>query len=359
MPVRRCGKETTDDAAARVRLLCARLACRPQHHRPGSGAISPCRNRSRRWRSARSRHPGHRHPGLRLRRCAGRSRGRASTVAWRQGRGSRRDASAWRAGAAGFVLGTGLCQRFLASGWPEGLDDAIEAKLAALERTVGQRLGDAKTPLLVSVRSGAPVSMPGMMDTILNLGANRATISALAAQTQDERFALDTWSRFSRMYASTVLGLSADELGAAPAADAPAAMLRADVDKVRGLCARLKMPIPDDPRAQLRGAIEAVFRSSRSARARVFCEREGLAQDMPTARRRPGHGVRQHGSIVRHRRRLLAQSVHRRERALRRFPDQCPGRGGGVRPAHERAARGHAAACSCSFRRALPDHAEA
>jgi pyruvate, orthophosphate dikinase len=184
---------------------------------------------------------------------------------------------------AGFVLGTGLCQRFLVSGWPEGLDDTIEAKLAALERTVGQRLGDAKTPLLVSVRSGAPVSMPGMMDTILNLGANRATVSALAAQTQDERFALDTWARFSRMYASTVFGLSADGLGAAPAAGASAAILRADIDKVRGLCARLKTPIPDDPRAQLRGAIAAVFRSSRSERARVFCEREGLAQEIPTA----------------------------------------------------------------------------
>jgi pyruvate,orthophosphate dikinase len=184
---------------------------------------------------------------------------------------------------AGFVLGTGLCQRFLASDWPEGLDEAIEAKLDALQGTVGQRLGDAQTPSLVSVRSGAPVSMPGMMDTILNLGANRATIEALAARTNDERFALDTWSRFSRMYASTVLGISADMLGAAPASDASAATLRTDVDKVHGVCARLKTPIPDDPRAQLRGAIAAVFRSSRSARARVFCEREGLAPDIPTA----------------------------------------------------------------------------
>lgn len=184
---------------------------------------------------------------------------------------------------AGFVLGTGLCSHVLASGWPDGLDDAIDARLEALEQAVGQRLGDGDAPLLVSVRSGAPVSMPGMMDTILNLGANRQTIAALAARTQDERFALDTWSRFNRMYAATVLGVPTDALGASPAGDVSAAMLRADVEAVQDLCARLKSPIPDDPRRQLRGAIEAVFRSSRSERARVFCEREGLAQQLPTA----------------------------------------------------------------------------
>ncbi len=184
---------------------------------------------------------------------------------------------------AGFVLGTGLCGRFLGQGWPAGLDQAIDTQLDALERAVGQRLGDGEAPLLVSVRSGAPVSMPGMMDTILNLGANRRTIAALAARTQDERFALDSWSRFSRMYASIVLGISAEALGGAPAGDASTAMLRADVEAVHGLCARLKIPIPDDPRQQLRGAIEAVFRSSGSERARVYREREGIAQDIPTA----------------------------------------------------------------------------
>jgi pyruvate, orthophosphate dikinase len=184
---------------------------------------------------------------------------------------------------AGFVLGTGLCRRFLASGWPAGLDETIDARLTALEKAVGQRLDDGEAPLLVSVRSGAPVSMPGMMDTILNLGANRRTIAALAARTGDERFALDTWSRFSRMYASTVLGVPVVELGENPASDASAEVLRADIDAVHGLCLRRNAPIPDDPRQQLRGAIEAVFRSSCSQRAQVFREREGLAQDLPTA----------------------------------------------------------------------------
>ena len=181
-----------------------------------------------------------------------------------------------------FVLSTALCRPFLASGWPAGLDEAIEQKLAALERATLQRFGDRERPLLVSVRSGAPVSMPGMMDTILNLGANAETIAGLAAWTRDERFALDTWARFCRMYAATVLGVARENLGDNPR-DASIAMLRADIDRVQNICAREATSIPDDPRAQLRGAIEAVFRSSRSERARVYCERERLGEEMPTA----------------------------------------------------------------------------
>jgi pyruvate,orthophosphate dikinase len=132
------------------------------------------------------------------------------------------------------------------------------------------------------VRSGAPVSMPGMMDTILNLGANAETIAGLAAWTRDERFAFDTWARFCRMYAATVLGVSRENLGDNPR-DASIATLRADIDRVQNICAREATSIPDDPRAQLRGAIEAVFRSSRSERARVYCARERLGEEMPTA----------------------------------------------------------------------------
>ena len=182
-----------------------------------------------------------------------------------------------------FVLSTALCRPFLASGWPDGLDEAIEQKLAALERATLQRFGDRERPLLVSVRSGAPVSMPGMMDTILNLGANAETIKGLATWTRDERFAFDTWARFCRMYAATVLGVSRESLGDNLPRDADIAVLRADIDRVQNICAREATSIPDDPRAQLRGAIEAVFRSSRSERARVYREREGLGEEMPTA----------------------------------------------------------------------------
>jgi pyruvate,orthophosphate dikinase len=125
--------------------------------------------------------------------------------------------------------------------------------------------------------------MPGMMDTILNLGANAETIAGLAARTGDVRFAVDTWARFCRMYAGTVLGISRENLGDNLPRDASIAVLRADIDRVQNLCAREATSIPDDPRAQLRGAIEAVFRSSRSERARVYCEREGLGTEMPTA----------------------------------------------------------------------------
>ena len=93
---------------------------------------------------------------------------------------------------------------------------------------------------MVSVRSGAPVSMPGMMDTILNLGANRSTIAALAARTRNERFALDTWSRFCRMYASIVLGIAAEALGDGTCGRCVhGGDLRADVDHVHGVCARV------------------------------------------------------------------------------------------------------------------------
>jgi pyruvate, orthophosphate dikinase len=182
-----------------------------------------------------------------------------------------------------FVLSTALCRQFLASGWPDGLDEAIDRKLAALECATLQHFGDRERPLLVSVRSGAPVSMPGMMDTILNLGANAVTIAGLAARTGDERFALDTWARFCRMYAATVLGVSRESLAGNLPRDASVAVLRADIERVRDICAREGTPIPDDPRTQLRGAIEAVFRSSRSERARAYCEREGLGEEMPTA----------------------------------------------------------------------------
>ena len=183
----------------------------------------------------------------------------------------------------GFVLGAALCSPFLASGWFDGLDQAIDEKLAALERTTSQRFGGRERPLLVSVRSGAPVSMPGMMDTILNLGANATTIAGLAEWTGDERFALDTWSRFCRMYAATVLGHSREGLGDNLPRDASPAALRDDIARVQELCTRQSTPIPDEPRAQLRYAIEAVFRSSRSERARVYCRREGLGDELPTA----------------------------------------------------------------------------
>ena len=148
----------------------------------------------------------------------------------------------------GFVITTEACRAFLAGEWPAGLDDEIRARMREVESAVGRRFGDPGDPLLVSVRSGAPVSMPGMMDTILNLGLNTATTSGLAAATGDAAFAAECRNRFSAMF-HVVVGVDA----------------------------------PDDPWDQLRLAIEAVFRSWNSDRARAYRERERIADDLGTA----------------------------------------------------------------------------
>jgi pyruvate,orthophosphate dikinase len=148
----------------------------------------------------------------------------------------------------GFATTTAACRAFLAGGWPEGLDDELRTRMAAVESAVGRRFGDAADPLLVSVRSGAPVSMPGMMDTILDLGLNEVTTAGLARASGDEAFAAACRERFETSFRSIV-----------------------DIDEV-----------PDDPWAQLRAAIEAVFRSWNGSRARAYRAKEGIADDLGT-----------------------------------------------------------------------------
>jgi len=148
----------------------------------------------------------------------------------------------------GFAITTATCRTFLADGWPAGLDDALQARMAEVEVAVGRRFGDSADPLLVSVRSGAPVSMPGMMDTILNLGLNDATVIGLA-RTGGEVFARGCRDRFLASFRSIV-----------------------GVDVV-----------PEDPWLQLRRAIEAVFRSWNSDRAQAYRRKEGIADDLGTA----------------------------------------------------------------------------
>jgi pyruvate,orthophosphate dikinase len=148
-----------------------------------------------------------------------------------------------------FTISTEACREYLRRGWPEGLDDEIREHMARMEARVGHRFGDPADPLLVSVRSGAPVSMPGMMDTILNLGLNEATTAGLAARSGDPAFAASCRARFEAMYRDIV-----------------------GVDRV-----------PEDPWQQLRGAVEAVFRSWNSDRARTYRRREGIPDDLCTA----------------------------------------------------------------------------
>ena len=149
----------------------------------------------------------------------------------------------------GFAITTEACRAFLSTGWPQGLDDELTAAMRRLEDAVGRRFGNPDSPLLVSVRSGAPVSMPGMMDTILNLGLNEETTRGLAAVSGDADFAADCRRRFVEMFTKTT--------GTAT--------------------------VPDDPWQQLRAAIEAVFRSWNSERARVYRGHEGIPDDLGTA----------------------------------------------------------------------------
>ncbi len=147
-----------------------------------------------------------------------------------------------------FTISTAACNTYLAGGWPEGLEAEIRAHMARVEQLVGRRFGDPADPLLVSVRSGAPLSMPGMMDTILNLGLNAATEVGLGSVSGDPAFAADCHARFRKVYCD-IVGVEA---------------------------------VPADPWDQLRGAVEAVFRSWNSDRARAYRAHEGISDDLGT-----------------------------------------------------------------------------
>ena len=110
---------------------------------------------------------------------------------------------------AGFTISTDACRAHMHGGWPSGLTDEVAKHVAKLEKKMGRTLGDPTDPLLVSVRSGAKFSMPGMMDTVLNLGLSDRSVKGLAAQTNDERFAYDSYRRFISMYGRIVLDIPA------------------------------------------------------------------------------------------------------------------------------------------------------
>jgi pyruvate,orthophosphate dikinase len=174
-----------------------------------------------------------------------------------------------------FALPIDECRRFHAAG--ERLDDelwqAVLDGIARLERETGRRLGDPEAPLLVSVRSGAAVSMPGMMDTILNLGITDEVETGLARLTGDPEFARSTHVRFVHEFGRTVLGADIDE----PGPDANAAQVRAAVNDDTGAA------VPEDPHDQLRAAIHAVFGSWSARRAKAYRKHWGISDDGGTA----------------------------------------------------------------------------
>jgi pyruvate,orthophosphate dikinase len=196
----------------------------------------------------------------------------------------------------GFTLTTEVCRLYLRQGaYPDGLREQVHAALERLERATGKTFGASSSPLLVSVRSGAAFSMPGMMDTILNLGLTEQTAAALAAESGDARFAWDSCRRFVQMYGDVVLGVHADVFEGRMEAMKRARGVSLDTeltaDDLRTLTAEFKALVrnhtgsafPDDPQDQLWGAIHAVFNSWQTPRARAYRRINHIADDLGTA----------------------------------------------------------------------------
>jgi pyruvate, orthophosphate dikinase len=196
----------------------------------------------------------------------------------------------------GFTISAKLCIAYLEQGtFPDQLREEVDRHLKQLERAAKKRFGDAANPLLVSVRSGAAVSMPGMMETILNLGLNDETVEGLVAGSANPRFAYDSYRRFVQMYGDVVF-----DLGKAPFEevldelklrrhvqrdiDLPADDLRGLVREFKSIIqAKTGLPFPEEPTAQLWGAIEAVFKSWRTRRAVDYRRVHGIPDDLGTA----------------------------------------------------------------------------
>jgi pyruvate,orthophosphate dikinase len=201
----------------------------------------------------------------------------------------------------GFTITTEACRAYLTSEGeglarlPEGLLEEIGAHLGDLEKAMGKRLGHGDDPLLVSVRSGAAASMPGMMETVLNVGLNDESVHALAAQAGSERFAWDSYRRLLSMFGRTVLGLDGDLFEHALEARKDKAGVQADVElRAEDLRALVETyqdviathsgrPFPQDPREQLDLAILAVFESWNTERAILYRRQERIASDLGTA----------------------------------------------------------------------------
>jgi pyruvate,orthophosphate dikinase len=197
----------------------------------------------------------------------------------------------------GFTITTEACNAFYARGakFPEGLWEQVEKSLKVVEKATGKGFGDPRNPLLVSVRSGAKFSMPGMMDTVLNLGLNSATLEGLAALTKDRRFALDAHRRFIQLFSKIVLGIDGQlfeealdgikrRKKAKTDADLTAPALEELIVEYRSIVKRhSRTGFPEDPMAQLRAAIGAVFESWNNKRATDYRNYNRIPHDLGTA----------------------------------------------------------------------------
>ncbi|MCC3774528.1 pyruvate, phosphate dikinase [Streptomyces sp. UNOB3_S3] len=196
----------------------------------------------------------------------------------------------------GFTITTEACKVYLEGGEePPSMRDEVSAHLAALEERMGKKLGQADDPLLVSVRSGAKFSMPGMMDTVLNIGLSDESVAGLAAQAGDERFAWDSYRRLIQMFGKTVLGVDGDLFeealeeakrakGVTTDVDLAAQDLKALVERFKGIVAKeTGRDFPQAPREQMDLAIRAVFDSWNGDRAKLYRRQERIPGDLGTA----------------------------------------------------------------------------
>jgi pyruvate,orthophosphate dikinase len=196
----------------------------------------------------------------------------------------------------GFTITTEACRAFLKSGHePDGLTEEVSEHLAGLERAMGKKLGQSDDPLLVSVRSGAKFSMPGMMETVLNIGLNDQSVRGLAKQAGNERFAFDSYRRLIQMFGKTVLGIDGehfdDVLEAAKHAKDTTNDLDLDAEDMRRLVETFKdvvvehagRPFPQEPREQMDMAVRAVFESWNTGRAVIYRRQERIPADLGTA----------------------------------------------------------------------------
>ncbi len=197
----------------------------------------------------------------------------------------------------GFTISTAMCTRYYEEGeqFPQSLRDEVAQGIAHIEGVTGKSFGDASNPLLVSVRSGARVSMPGMMDTVLNLGLNDTTVEGLATKSGDERFAWDSYRRFIQMYADVVLELdhgafeealeiAKEDNGFTLDTELSASDLKALVAEYKSLVEKeWGKPFPQDVHDQLWGAVGAVFGSWQSERAKVYRRLNDIPADWGTA----------------------------------------------------------------------------
>ena len=197
----------------------------------------------------------------------------------------------------GFTITTELCTHYYANKetYPAELNDEVEAGIASIEKVVGAGFGDPNNPLLVSVRSGARASMPGMMDTVLNLGLNDRTVLGLAKSSGDERFAYDSYRRFIQMYSNVVLDVGhhyfeealerkKEDLGVTMDTDLKADDWRAIVAEYKKIVEkRTGKPFPQEPREQLWGAVGAVFGSWMNQRAITYRRLHAIPENWGTA----------------------------------------------------------------------------